>query len=192
MQIHSPAIEMVGYDGGMRIYEQLEKLREEGMIHFIGLTTHVAFETVYQMLDSGNFDQVLLARGYIHKGMDMRLSNQNREWSHRCVARAHELDMAIVIMKVMGLNILGRGSKMVVADFDEERRRRLPAAAIRWAMQDERISMLNIGISLPADIDANVATLRENLSFTDEDEELLADYATKAYASEYMQSMRVV
>ncbi len=44
MQVHSPAIEAVGAEGGMKIYEELEKLRAEGMIRFIGLTTHIAFE----------------------------------------------------------------------------------------------------------------------------------------------------
>jgi predicted aldo/keto reductase-like oxidoreductase len=108
------------------------------------------------------------------------------------VARAHELDMAIVIMKVMGLNLLGRGSVGVVADYDPDRRRRLPAAAIRWALQDQRISMLNIGVSVPEDIELNVATLRGDPAFTEEDEALLAEYASKVYASEYVQGLRVV
>ena len=34
------------------------------MIQFIGLTTHVAFERVHEMIETGGFDQVLLARGY--------------------------------------------------------------------------------------------------------------------------------
>jgi aryl-alcohol dehydrogenase-like predicted oxidoreductase len=124
IQIHSPVTERVGYDGAMRVYEQLAKLRDEKLVHFIGLTTHVVFETVHRMIDTGSFDQVLLARGYLNKGMDMMHSNANREWAHRCVARAHELGMAIVIMKVMGLNLLGRGSVGVVADYDPDRRSR--------------------------------------------------------------------
>jgi aryl-alcohol dehydrogenase-like predicted oxidoreductase len=192
IQIHSPVTERVGYDGAMRVYEQLAKLREEKLVHFIGLTTHVVFETVHRLIDTGSFDQVLLARGYLHKGMDMMHSNANREWSHRCVARAHELGMAIVIMKVMGLNLLGRGSVEVVADYDSERRGRLPAAAIRWALQDQRISMLNIGMSVPDDIERNVATLARDPRFTEEDEALLAEYASKVYASPYVQSLRVV
>jgi aryl-alcohol dehydrogenase-like predicted oxidoreductase len=192
IQIHSPVTERVGYDGAMRVYEQLSKLREEKLVHFIGLTTHVVFETVHRLIDTGGFDQVLLARGYLHKGMDMMHSNANREWSHRCVARAHELDMAIVIMKVMGLNLLGRGSVAVVADYDAERRSRLPAAAIRWVLQDERVSMLNIGMSVPDDIERNAATLRSDLQFTEEDQTLLAEYASKVYVSEYVQSLRVV
>ena len=192
IQIHSPVIERVGYDGAMRIHEQLVKLRDEKMVRFIGLTTHVVFETVHRMIDTGGFDTVLLARGYLNKGMDMMHSNANREWSHRCVARAHELGMAIVIMKVMGLNLLGRGSVEVVADYEPERRKELPAAAIRWALQDQRISMLNIGVSVPDDIERNVATLAGDPRFTEGDQALLADYASKVYTSPYVQSLRVV
>ena len=192
IQIHSPVTERVGYDGAMRIHEQLVKLRDEKMVRFIGLTTHVVFETVHRLISTGSFDTVLLARGYLNKGMDMMHSNANREWAHRCVARAHELGMAIVIMKVMGLNLLGRGSVEVVADYDAARRQRLPAAAIRWVLQDQRVSMLNIGMSVPDDIERNVATLTGDRRFTEEDQALLAEFASKVYASPYVQSLRVV
>lgn len=189
VQIHSPAIEAVGAKEAMKIYDELDKMRDEGMIRFIGLTTHVAFEDVYEMIDTGAFDQVLLARGYIRKGMTTMLSNRKIEWSNRCMARAHELGMAIVAMKVMGLNMLGRGSTLVVPEYDAEQRRKVPAAAIRWILQDERISMLNIGISVPEDIDENIATLSGDTTFTDEDSLLLADYAAKVYESEYVKGM---
>lgn len=192
MQIHSPVIEAVGAQGGMKIYEELEKMRSEGLIRFIGVTTHVAFETVYTMIDTGNFDQVLLARGYMRKGMDMRLSDRNIEWREKCMALAHELDMGIVIMKVMGLNILGRGSKAVVADYDPDQRKALPGAAIRWVLQDERISMLNIGMSVIEDVDDNLSIITGDTMFTEDDKALLADYGARAYDSEYMKSMRIV
>lgn len=192
MQIHSPIIERVGVEGGMKIYDELAKMRDEGMIKYIGVTTHVAFETVYKMIDTGNFDQVLLARGYIRKGMDMMLSNHNIEWRERCMARAHELDMGIVIMKVMGLNVLGRGGKMVVASFDEEKRDALPGAAIRWVLQDERVSMLNIGMSVMDDVDTNVEILKGDLTFTDDDRDVLAEYSNLAYQSDYVKALRTV
>lgn len=192
MQIHSPVIERVGPDAAMKVYEELAKLREEGMIRFIGLTTHVAFESVYKMIDTGLFDQVLLARGYFRKGMDMMLSNANIEWRERCMARAHDLNMGIVIMKVMGLNVLGRGGAAVVADYDAKKREQLPGAAIRWALSDPRVSVLNIGISVPEDIDRNVAICKADLTLTSEDQLLLADYAEKAYNSDFIKALRVV
>lgn len=192
MQIHSPAIERVGAEGGMKIHAELAKLRDEGMIRFIGLTTHVAFEEVYKMIDTQAFDQVLLALGYVRKGMDTLLSNENLEWRERCVARAHELDMAIVGMKVMGLNLLGRSSDKIVPKYDEAARAKVPGAAVRWMMRDERIAMLNIGMSVPADIHDNVAILTGDTQFTNEDQALLADFAAQVYTSDYVKALRTV
>ena len=192
MQVHSPAIEAVGAEGGMKIYEELDKLRDEGMIRFIGLTTHVAFEEVFKMLDTGAFDQVLMARGYLHRGYENMISHANIEWREKCVVRAHELGMAIVTMKVMGANLLGRGSATYVSDYDEAQRKKLPAAAIRWVLNDERISMLNIGMSVMEDVDANVSVLKGKLELREPDRMLLADYSRIAYVSEYVKSMRVV
>ena len=126
------------------------------------------------------------------KGMDMMLSNPNLEWRERCVARAHELGMAVVAMKVMGLNILGRGGDIVVSEYDASKRKQLPGAAIRYVLNDPRVSMLNIGVSVPEDLTENLATLTSNLSYTAEDRMLLADYADKAYQSEYVKALKVV
>lgn len=192
MQIHSPVIEAVGVEGGMKIYEELEKMRSEGLIRYIGVTTHVAFETVYKMIDTGNFDQVLLARGYINKGMNTLLSNTNVAWRERCMARAHELDMGIVIMKVMGQTLLGRGGSAIVTEYDEKQRAALPGAAIRWVLKDERVSMLNIGMSVMDDIDSNVDILTGDVTYTEADRHLLADYSTHVYSSDYAKAMETV
>src|SRR5262249_24578692 len=69
IQVHSPAIEKVGFDGAMKLHAELVKLRDQKMVRHIGLTTHVAFETVHQMICTGGFEQVLLAYGYFNRGM---------------------------------------------------------------------------------------------------------------------------
>jgi predicted aldo/keto reductase-like oxidoreductase len=192
IQIHSPAIERVGFEGAMKLHAELVKLRDQKMCRFIGLTTHVAFETVYKMICTGGFDQVLMAYGYFRKGMDTLLSNPNLEYREMCLAKAADLNMAIVAMKVMGANILGHNSKNLVADYDKAALDRLPAAAIRWTLQDPRVSVLNIGVSLPGDIDKNVATLRGNQKFSNEDRQVLAHFAEKAYDSAEIKKLKTV
>jgi predicted aldo/keto reductase-like oxidoreductase len=191
-QVHSPAIERLGFEGAMQIHAELLKLKDEGLVKFIGLTTHVAFETVYRMIETGGFDQVLLAYGYFKKGMDTLLSNNNLEWRELCLAKAHELDMGIVAMKVMGAQVLGHNAKALVPDYDEAALARLPAAAIRWVMQDQRVSVLNIGASQPSDIDQNLRVLAGELKFTNQDRMLLADFCERAYESATFKSMTVV
>jgi predicted aldo/keto reductase-like oxidoreductase len=192
VQIHSPAIERVGFAGAMKIHAELLKLRDQKMCRFIGLTTHVAFETVAKMIDTGGFDQVLLAYGYFNKGMDTLLSHRNLEYREICLAKAAERKMAIVAMKVMGASIFGHNAPNLVADYDKAALEELPGAAIRWVLRDERIAMLNIGVSLPSDVDRNVAVLRGKLEFTNRDRLLLADFSRRAYDAEPVKKMRIV
>ncbi|HEV8002801.1 MAG TPA: aldo/keto reductase [Planctomycetaceae bacterium] len=191
-QIHSPVIEGMGFKGAMKVHKELLKLRDEKMVRYIGLTTHVAFDSVHRMISTGGFDQCLLAYGYFRKGMDTLLSNQNVELRELCLAKAHELGMGIVAMKVMGASVFGHNSKNVVANYDGEARSQLPGAAIRWVLQDPRISLLNIGVSMPSDVDANIAVLSGDQRFTDADRRLLADFSRRAYESSEFKTMRIV
>jgi predicted aldo/keto reductase-like oxidoreductase len=191
LQVHSPVIERVGADGGMKIYEEIAKLREEGMVRFIGLTTHVVFEDVYKMIDTGLFDQVLLAKSYVHRAMTTMLSNSKVEWREKCLARAHELGMAVVAMKVLGANLLGQGTKNVVPGADPEIQRKVPAAALRFVLNDPRVSMLNVGVSNPSDLDDNIATMTADTTLTDADRMLLASYAEQVYNSDYVKALQV-
>jgi aryl-alcohol dehydrogenase-like predicted oxidoreductase len=190
LQVHSPAIERAGFDGAMAIHAQLLKLREERLVRFVGLTTHVAFETVHAMISTGGFDQVLLAYGYFRKGMDTLLGNTKIEWRDRCLAKAHELRMAIVAMKVLGANVFSHGAAGLVPDYDAEALKVLPGAAMRWVLQDPRVALLNVGVSMPADVDANVKTLTENFELTTRDRAVLADFASRAYEAKSIQALR--
>jgi predicted aldo/keto reductase-like oxidoreductase len=191
VQVHSPCIEAVGFDGAMKIHAELVKLRDEKLLRFIGLTTHVAFETVHRMIKTDAFDQVLLAYGYVRRGMDTMLSNPKVEHRELCLAAAHERKMAIVAMKILGANMLTHNAPKVVADYDAERMAKLPPAAIRWVLSDPRVSMLNIGVSMPSDIDKNLAVVRGDTTLTNADRDLLADFSTRVYGSEMVKAMPV-
>ena len=167
VQIHSPCIEAVGFDGAMKIHAELVKLRDEKLLRFIGLTTHVAFETVLAMIETDGFDQVLLAYGYVRRGMNTMLSNPKVEFREQCLAAAHERKMAIVAMKILGANMLSHNAPKMVSDVSEAELAKLPPAAIRWVLQDPRVSMLNIGVSMPSDIDQNLAVVRGDTALTE-------------------------
>lgn len=192
MQIHGPSIERLKYEGAMELYEELVKLKGEGLIHYIGMTGHNAFDEMYKMIDTGHFDQVLIEYGYFRKGYNTRHSERQVEWRENCLARAHELDMAIVAMKVLGAWVFNHNAKNLVDGYPAEQVARLPQAAIRWVMNDPRVSLLNIGMSYPGDVDRNLAVLRDSLKLTMEDRQLLADFSAKAYEHPSVQEMPVV
>lgn len=192
MQIHGPSIERLKYDGAMKIHDELVKLREEGKFKYIGMTGHNAFEEMYKMIASGAFDQVLIEYGYFHKGYNTRHSDASIEWRENCIAKAHELKMGIVAMKVLGAFVYNHNAKTIVEGYDPEAIKRLPQAAVRWVMRDERISILNIGVSLTTDTDENIRIFTGDLGFTNEDRLLLADFSARAYLHPSVQEMPVV
>ncbi len=192
IQLHSPAIERVGFDGAMKIHAELVKLRDEGLCRYLGLTTHVAFETVHEMIKTDGFDQVLLAYGYFRKGMDTMLSNKKVEYRELCMAaahrarhgdRGHEGDGRQHPQPQQPKNWCPISRPSVAPGC-----RRPPSAG---CCRTKRVSLLNIGASMPSDIDDNLAVLGGKLEFTNEDRELLADFARQAYESEAIKKMAV-
>jgi predicted aldo/keto reductase-like oxidoreductase len=84
-------------------------------------------------------------------------------------------------MKVMRGGMFGQGANQAVPDWDAEKLARLPGAAIRYLLQDERVHTFNIGMRLKSDVDANVKILSGDATFTEDDRLLLAEYSTRAY-----------
>ena len=53
--------------------------------------------------------------------------------------------------------------------FDKQRLKQLPAAAIRHILQDERVHVLNIGMRLKVEVDANLKVLAGHAASTPAD-----------------------
>lgn len=192
MQIHGPVIERLGYDGCMPMFEQMAKLREEGLVRFIGITGHSKFEEMYKLIDRGSFDTVLIEYGYFHKGYNTRHTPESVAMRNKCVDRAAELGMGIVAMKVFAAWVFNHNSKALIPDFDEAQRANLARAAIRWVLNDSRVHILNIGISMPSDIDTNFALLNGDTKLTDEDKQILEAFSQKAYLHPMVQELQLV
>jgi predicted aldo/keto reductase-like oxidoreductase len=113
------------------------------------------------------------------------------ELRNACIAKAHERKMGIVAMKVIGGGILGAWSGYIVPAFDKKRLEQLPAAAIRYVLQDERIHLLTIGMRLKEEVNANFKTLSGDATYTLDDRALLTDFCAKAYESNAIKAMRI-
>ena len=192
IQIHGPLYEYEGYGRAMGVYEELVKLREEKLVRFIGVTGHNAFETMHKLIDTKLFDQVLMAYGYFPKGMNTMLSNGNLQWRELCLARARELGMGVLAMKTMGNFIFSRNARNLVPDFGEARLRAARQAALRWVLRDKQPIMLLVGVVLPEDIDENIRTLAGDVTFTQEDRKLLAEFSLKALNHKSIQALKTV
>ena len=83
--------------------------------------------------------------------------------------RANLGGMGVLAMKVIGSFVFGYHAANLVPSFGKEKIRKLRQAALRWALQDDRITTLLIGMSKPAEIDENIKTLKADAAVTPED-----------------------
>ncbi|MCP5118023.1 MAG: aldo/keto reductase [bacterium] len=191
IQIHGPVFEYLGYDRAMELYEEVNRLRDEKVTRFIGLTGHNAFQTMHRLIDTGLFDQLLIAYGYFPKGMDTILSKTSLEWREKCLNRASELGMAVLAMKVMGSYVFGYHAGSLVPSFGEAKLAKLRQAALRWALHDKRITTLLVGVTRPSDTEQNAETLRASHALTTEDRKLLAEFTAEALETGSIKKLKV-
>ena len=59
-------------------------------------------------------------------------------------------------------------------------------------LQEKRFHIFNVGMSYPTDIDDDIKILGGNLTFTDEDRRLLADFTGKVYEDRWAKGLKVV
>jgi len=187
----TPGLEQMSVNRAMQVHRELVKLKNERIVRFVGFSAHAYFVKALALITSGGFDLCMLSYGYIPRGWNQVFSARMTELRNTCVAKAHELGMGIVAMKVVGGGILGVWSGYIVPEFDKERLKGLPAAAIRHVLQDERIHLLTIGMPLKEEVDANIKTLAGDVTYTLDDRALLAEFSVKALDRRPLKAMRV-
>jgi len=187
----TPGVEQMSVEQAMRIHAELVKLRDERVTRFVGFSAHGYFDKALALINSGGFDVCMLSYGYLPRGYDQVWSARMTELRNACVAKAHELGMGIVAMKVVGAGMLGAWSGYLVPGFDKPRLNQLPAAAIRYVLQDQRIHILNIGMRLKGEIDANLKTLSADATYTPDDRALLAEFSARLYDTDAVKKMRI-
>jgi len=187
----TPGLQQMSVEQAMNIQAELARLRDERITRFIGFSAHGYFDKALALIASGGFDQCMLSYGYIPRGYDQIWTARMTTLRDACLAKAHELGMGIVAMKVIGAGMLGAWSGFLVSGFAPQRLKRLPGAAIRYVLQDKRVHVLNIGMRLKEEIDANVKVLAGDCHYTLEDRALLADFSARLYDSAAMKSLKV-
>ena len=187
----TPGLQQMSVEQAFKIHAELVKLRDERVIRFVGLSAHGYFDKALALIASGGFDLCMLSYGYIPRGHDQIWTPRMTKLRDACLAKAHELGMGIVAMKVIGAGMLGAWAGYIVPGFDKQRLKQLPAAAIRYVLQDQRVHMLAIGMRLKAEIDANLKIICGDGAYTPDDRALLAEFSAKVYDSEAIKKMKI-
>jgi len=179
----TPGVEQMTVEQCMEVQEELVKARDKGLLRFVGFSAHHYFDKALGLISTGKFDLCMLAYGYLPRGLRRLFSPRTAELRNACLAKAHELQMGIVAMKVLGAGMLG--------GFGKKELERLPGAAIRYVLQDDRVHMLTIGMRYPAELDANLKVFAGNTTYTNDDRALLADVSAAVLNDENVRKMSV-
>jgi len=179
----TPGVEQMTVEQCMEVQAELSKARDKGLVRFVGFSAHHYFDKALALISTNEFDLCMLAYGYLPRGHSRLFSPRTTELRNACLAKAHELGMGIVAMKVLGAGMLG--------GFGTKEFERLPGAAIRYVLQDDRVQILTIGMRYPAEIDANIKTLAGKTIYTNKDRALLADAGAAVLSDRNVRKMSV-
>ncbi len=179
----TPGVEQMTVEQCMEVHGELIKARDKGLVRFVGFSAHHYFDKALALISTGEFDLCMLAYGYLPRGNTRLFSPQTTEVRNACLAKAHELQMGIVAMKVLGAGMLGGFGKKELGG--------LPGAAIRYVLQDDRVHMLTIGMRLPGEINTNIKTFAGDTTYTNEDRALLAGVSAAVLGDKNVKKMSV-
>lgn len=187
----TPGLEQMSVEQAMKIHAELVKLRDEKITRFIGFSAHGYFDKALALIESGGFEMCMLSYGYMPRGHSSVWTPRMTKLRDDCLAKAHERGIGIVAMKVIGGGWLGRWSGYLVPGFDKQRIAQLPGAAIRHVLQDKRVDLLDIGMSLKEHVDANLKLVSSEGAFTAGDRTLLSEFSAKLYETDTVKRLRV-
>jgi predicted aldo/keto reductase-like oxidoreductase len=179
----TPGVEQMTVEQCMEVHGELAKARDKGLVRYVGFSAHHYFDKALALITTGGFDLCMLAYGYLPRGNSRLFSPRTAELRNACLAKAHELHMGIVAMKVLGAGMLG--------GFGKKELEKLPGAAMRYVLQDDRVHMLTIGMRFSDEIDTNIKTLAGDTTYTNEDRALLAGVSAAVLSDETVKKMKV-
>ncbi len=187
----TPGLEQMSVEQAMKIHGELVKLHDEKITRFIGFSAHGYFDKALALINSGGFEMCMLSYGYMPRGHSSVWSDRMTTLRDECLAKAHEMGMGIVAMKVIGGGWLGRWSGYLVPGFDKQRLAQLPGAAIRHVLQDKRVDLLAIGMTLKEHCDTNIKIISSGGDCTPADRDLLSEFSAKLYETDTLKKLRV-
>lgn len=137
---------VMGKDGAL---SGLREAREQGLIHYIGLTSHT-IDVLDRAVDSGEFETIQL-----------RYNPFERE-VRRVISSAKERDIGVIVMKPFG----GLGMPATLRGYETPLS---PKMLLQYALSNPCISVAIPGVRFPWEVEENVALARSYEPMTDDE-----------------------
>ncbi len=128
--------------------------QSEGLIRYLGFSSHDTPENVVRLIDTGEFDGVTLQYNFLDRRMEA------------AIRRAHERGLGTVIMGPVGGGRLSLWEPAELRDLIPASVRSAPDLSIRWVLSNPNVSVALSGMTTAEMIDENVATTSREQPFT--------------------------
>lgn len=136
--------------------DTIEKLRDEGLIGHIGLTSHETNERVIEMLDTGRLESVTLS---------YHLLNREKE---PVIEYAASRGIGVVIMTPLAGGLLATPSE-ILSQLVPGRHAGSAAAALRFVMSNPHVSTVPSGMTSVSEVEENVRTWADFKPFSSDE-----------------------
>ncbi len=163
LQVHGTVyndqhVEAVLCDGGM--LDQMEQMREEGLIKYLGFTVEAQNKQLYQLLETGRFDVVQVCYNFIFQ------HPYDPSWKSGSLYDAEALGMGIVAMRSTTCGTFQKWIKMV----NPENTFNYTPALIQFEFSNPLLDVALVGMSSPERVEQNVALCEDKTGRVDIDE----------------------
>lgn len=136
--------------------DTLEKLRDEGLIRHIGMTSHETNERVIQMLDMDRLESITLSYHMLNRTVEP------------VIEYAGERGIGVVIMTPLAGGLLATPSE-VLTQLVPGQNASPAAAALRFIMSNPHVTTVPSGMSRVSDVEENVRTWSEFTPYSSEE-----------------------
>lgn len=146
--------------GGPRFIEGARKLQKEGRIRFLGFSSHDSPENIIKMIDSGEFDAILVQYNLLDRA------------NEPAIAHAHEKGLGVQIMGPVGGGRLASPSEVLQKVAGA---RSTPEIALRFVLANPGVSTAMSGMNTRQMVDENVEACSREEPLTAEEKQQIEE-----------------
>ena len=137
----------------------LEGVKAQGLARAVGVTAEAPSGGLERLIDSGGFDVLQMAYSVIYQG-----ACDYQRAAFGVIPRARARGMGILTMRTATSGVLQR---LLAAEFPELDPARITRLAIRFVLSTPEVDSALVGMTTPAEVDANATLARDPGSLLD-------------------------
>jgi uncharacterized protein len=153
LQVHGSAHQPVDVDRVLapgRMADEMEKLRDEGLVKHLGFTGEAQDQSFYRLLDSGRFEVMQVCYNLIFQ------HPYDPYWNSGSMVQAESADMGIVAMRGLTAGLFQRWFRAAAPGVEID----FPTALLQFQLSNPVLDVALVGMRTPTEVEKNVAVAK--------------------------------